>query len=113
MFNTNSIPSNHSKGTLYRHGDVLIQRISGLPQFCQPKQGTTLAYGEITGHSHRFDQPNTVRLWEKNNILYLEVLEPTATLVHEEHNSIELPQGIYQVWKQREYRPDAYVEVQD
>lgn len=36
-----------------------------------------------------------------------------ATLVHEEHRAIEIPQGFYRVWRQREYRPDAYVEVED
>ncbi|MGK7942962.1 MAG: hypothetical protein AB4058_00650 [Microcystaceae cyanobacterium] len=102
-----------SIGTLYRHGDVLIKRIANLPKFCQGKEGTTLAHGEVTGHSHRIAQHNAVRLWEKNQTLYLEVIEPSATLIHEEHNSIELPQGIYQVWKQREYRPDAYIDVED
>ncbi|MGK7931120.1 MAG: hypothetical protein AB4041_06770 [Microcystaceae cyanobacterium] len=100
-------------GTLYRHGDVLLKRIADLPQSCQSKEGTTLAHGEVTGHRHRIQQSNAVQLWEKNRTLYLEIIEPSATLIHEEHNSIELPQGIYQVWKQREYRPDAYVEVED
>ena len=45
--------------------------------------------------------------------LFLEVKEPIATLVHEEHRAIELPSGLYRVWRQREYRPDAYVEVMD
>jgi hypothetical protein len=47
------------------------------------------------------------------NELFLEVKELSATLVHEEHRAIELPQGLYRVSKQREYRPDAYVEVTD
>ncbi|PHK43852.1 hypothetical protein VF13_24820, partial [Nostoc linckia z16] len=44
---------------------------------------------------------------------FAEVKEPTATLIHEEHRAIELPQGLYRVWRQREYRPEAYVEVAD
>jgi hypothetical protein len=113
MSNVNKITPNQPIGTLYRHGDVLIQRISHLPQFCQPKEGTTLAYGEVTGHRHRIQQPNAMRLWEKNNTLYLEVIESSATVIHEEHRPLELPQGIYRVWKQREYRPDTYIEVED
>jgi hypothetical protein len=100
-------------GTLYRHGDVLIRRLDTLPPNCSPKAGTTLAHGEVTGHSHRFAQAQAVQLWEQGNSLYLEVRERSATLIHEEHRPIELPCGVYQVWQQREYRPDKYVEVTD
>ncbi len=100
-------------GVLYRHGDVLIRRIARLPIDAQKREGVTLAQGELTGHSHRLQQSHAVQLWGQGSNLFLEVKEPSATLVHEEHRAIELPQGIYHVWKQREYRPDAYVEVTD
>lgn len=108
------LPTPHSPvGTLYRHGDVLIRSIASLPARVQPLAGTTLAHGEVTGHSHRLAQVHAVQLWGQGNTLFLEVKENSATLIHEEHRSIELPRGIYQVWKQREYRPDAFVEVAD
>ncbi len=113
MSNFQEIWPNQLRDTLYRHGDVLIQRVSQLPQFCQPREGATLASGEVTGHSHRLEPANAIQLWEKNKTLYLEVRESSATLVHEEHHPIELAKGIYHVWKQREYRPDTYVEVED
>jgi hypothetical protein len=105
-------------GTLYRHGDVLIAYVASLPagaQLVKPKQGdgATLAYGEITGHSHRIRQADAAQLWAHGNEMFLEITQPSATLVHEEHQAIELPKGIYRVWKQREYRPDAYVDVMD
>jgi hypothetical protein len=100
-------------GTLYRHGDVLIRRISNLPRGVQQHQGTTLAHGEVTGHSHRIERANLVQLWHQGNNLFLEVTAPSATLVHEEHKPIELPQGLYRVWKQREYTPDSYRDVED
>lgn len=110
-------------GTLYRHGDVLISQVVALPAGSQPvklKQGdgVTLAYGEITGHSHRIQQTNAAQLWVQDkgvqgSEMFLEVTAPSATLVHEEHHAIELPKGVYRVWKQREYRPDAYVYVED
>ncbi|WP_373530661.1 hypothetical protein [Nostoc sp.] len=112
MFNDNNFQANQA-GVLYRHGDVLIRRIAGLPVAAQKRVGATLAHGELTGHSHRIQQSNTVQLWVHGSDLFLEVKEPSATLIHEEHRAIELPQGIYSVWKQREYRPDAYVEVMD
>ncbi|WP_414530924.1 hypothetical protein [Nodularia chucula] len=98
---------------LYRHGDVLIRQISTLPAGIQKRTGATLAHGEITGHSHRIQQSQAVQLWVNGSELFLEVKAPSATLIHEEHRAIELPQGFYRVWKQREYRPDAYVEVED
>jgi hypothetical protein len=113
MLNDRNPPQAHQMGVLYRHGDVLIQRIDRLPSHIQPRMGATLAHGEVTGHSHRFAQPNAVQLWEQGRQLFLEVKAPSATLVHEEHRAIELVQGAYRVWRQREYRPDAYVEVAD
>jgi len=98
---------------LYRHGDVLIQTIAKLPVGAQKQTGSTLAYGEVTGHSHRIEQTNAVSLWVYGGEFFLEVKEASATLVHEEHKPIQLPQGVYRFWKQREYRPGEVVEVED
>jgi hypothetical protein len=99
--------------SLYRHGDVLISAIAQLPAQAQPRSGSTLAHGEVTGHSHRMQQPEAIQLWAEGRELFLEVKTASATLIHEEHRAIELPQGFYRVWKQREYRPDADIEVAD
>lgn len=100
-------------GSLYRHGDVLLRQIDRLPSTVRKREGVTLAEGEVTGHRHRIQQVQAVQLWEQGKTLFLEVKAFSATLVHEEHQAIELPQGFYRVWKQREYRPDRYVEVSD
>ncbi len=113
MLNNGNNSQANQAGVLYRHGDVLIGRINSLPVGAQKRVGATLAHGELTGHSHRIQQSHTVQLWVHGNDLFLEVKEPSAKLVHEEHQAIELPQGLYRVWRQREYRPDAYVEVMD
>jgi hypothetical protein len=104
---------NHRAGIHYRHGDVMLQRIDRLPSHAQRRIGATLAHGEVTGHSHRFAQSQTVQLWERDGNLFLEVKPANAALVHEEHRQIDIPQGFYRYWKQREYRPDAFVEVED
>ncbi|MDZ7956597.1 MAG: hypothetical protein RMY34_01605 [Aulosira sp. DedQUE10] len=103
----------NSVNVLYRHGDVLIKGIATIPNSAEKHQGVTLAHGEVTGHSHRVQPSHAVQLWVHGNELFLEVKQTGATLVHEEHRAIELPQGLYRVWKQREYRPDADVEVED
>lgn len=109
---SNSTNQRHIGNILYRHGDVLLAPIAMLPSGVQKRAGVTLAHGEVTGHSHRIQPQDAVQLWARGNELFLEVKQ-AATLVHEEHKAIELPSGVYRVWKQREYRPDAYVEVED
>ncbi|MGB5962472.1 MAG: hypothetical protein WBG73_17530 [Coleofasciculaceae cyanobacterium] len=104
---------NNLHDALYRQGDVLIKRVASLPHGAQKRVGATLAYGEVTGHSHRFRTADAVQLWVLGSEMFLEVKEAIASLIHEEHRTIELPQGFYRVWKQREYRPDAFVEVED
>lgn len=113
MLKNNNNSQANQAGVLYRHGDVLIRRIVSLPKGAQRRNGATLAQGEVTGHSHRIQQAHAVQLWVQGSELFLEVKDAIATLVHEEHRAIELPNGIYRVWRQREYRPDAYVEVMD
>ena len=98
---------------LYRHGDVLIARVPALPRHAQPRPDLTLAHGEVTGHSHRIRELHAARLWNASGQTFLEVLQPSATLIHEEHRAISLPRGVYRVWRQREYSPEAIRVVQD
>jgi hypothetical protein len=110
--NSKNFPVN-SGNALYRHGDVLLKSIATIPKNAQKHQGVILAHGEVTGHSHRLQPSDAVQLWVDGNELFLEVKPTGATLIHEEHRTIQLPSGLYRVWRQREYRPDAYVEVED
>ncbi|MCC5635057.1 hypothetical protein LC593_04160 [Nostoc sp. CHAB 5844] len=103
----------NSENVLYRHGDVLLRSIAKIPNVAQKRVGSILAHGEVTGHSHRIQPSDAVQLWVHGNEMFLEVKQTGATLVHQEHQAIEIPQGFYRVWRQREYRPDAYVEVED
>jgi hypothetical protein len=98
---------------LYRHGDVLIASVPSLPSHANKRSGMILARGEITGHSHRVQEIGAAQLYDFNLETFLEVKASIATLVHEEHKPIELPQGIYRVWMQREYTPAAIVQVRD
>jgi|SRR5579859_7829681 len=100
-------------GKLWRHGDVLIAAVDRVPADAEPQVHTTLAYGEVTGHSHRVAEPDTARLWEVNGVLYLDVVAALATIIHEEHHPITLPQGVYRVWIQREYTPQRIRRVID
>ncbi|MDJ0718215.1 MAG: hypothetical protein QNJ54_28975 [Prochloraceae cyanobacterium] len=93
-----------------RQGDVIItpsEQIEG-----QKLSHLTLAEGEVTGHSHRISE-GQAELYEKEGTLYLKVLSDTATLIHEEHNKIDIPQGNWMVRIQREYEPQGWRYVAD
>ncbi|THF68118.1 hypothetical protein E7T06_17810 [Deinococcus sp. Arct2-2] len=107
---------------LYRHGDVLLQaaQAPSLPLRQQPH--LTLAYGEVTGHSHRIAEAGAAQLYaigaqrtgdDVAADQYLHVTATHATLTHEEHGPIRLPTGWYRVWQQREYTPGSVRTVLD
>jgi hypothetical protein len=98
---------------IYRHGDVLVGSVDQLPEGAKKRDNVTLAYGESTGHSHRIADPKTAETFEHEGMLYLRVIEDSAQLIHEEHHTIELQRGIYRVWQQREYTPNAIRTVYD
>lgn len=90
----------------YRHGDVLVEQVDGLPRERQEVSGLTLAYGEATGHSHRIaENDGRAQLWRAGKELFVEIREQTATLVHDEHGPIVLGPGVYRAWIHREYVP--------
>lgn len=98
---------------MWRHGDVLIAPVSSIPAEAQKRTTPVLAYGEVTGHSHRLAEPNAAEYWEYDGIIFMQIVAESATLVHEEHQPIMLPQGIYRVWQQREYTPQEIRRVVD
>jgi len=91
---------------LYRHGDVLIQKVTKIPADAKKVKGLTLAEGEVTGHSHRIKETSNATMHRLKAIRYLSVTAAPATVIHEEHGPIELPRGKYKVWRQREYTPE-------
>ncbi len=96
---------------IFRQGDVILMpttaKISGdkLPHL-------TLAEGEVTGHRHQIID-GIAELYERDGVLYLKVLSPTARLSHEEHHEIDIPQGEWQIRIQREYAPEGWRYVAD
>jgi hypothetical protein len=72
-----------------------------------------LAKGELTGHAHRIEERDVAELFDAGESRYLRVTGNVATLVHQEHLPITLPTGVYRVWFQREYSPEAIRRVLD
>jgi hypothetical protein len=90
---------------IFRQGDVII-RPSHTPVGGTKLPHLTLAEGEVTGHRHRISE-GEAQLFERNGILYLKVLSPTAILTHEEHAQVAIPQGHWEIRIQREYDPKS------
>jgi len=100
---------------IYRQGDVWIYSITE-KEFTErrkraihrdERKGLILAEGEVTGHHHRI--PEGGRLYDdeqRNEVRLLSASRPIS-LQHEEHETIEIPAGKYEVRIQREYAPEV------
>jgi hypothetical protein len=99
----------------YAQGDVFITKLNVLPKNLKPvalEHGAiVLAHGEVTGHKHQITTPKRARLLvaekrtaddELLNVRFLEIME-SCEIVHEEHSTITLAPGFYEVRQQREW----------
>jgi hypothetical protein len=101
---------------MWRQGDVFFERVTKIPARMRerPLPHVTLVHGEMTGHSHRIADPRTATLFAAGpTTFYLDVHAGGAMVVHEEHGPIALEPGLYRVWRQREYSPEAIRVVRD
>lgn len=86
---------------MYRQGDVMIIE-DKLPRSPLTRaRDNVLVYGEATGHAHRV-QSETAEVFDAGTTKYVSAPNGFA-LVHEEHATIEIPEGTYRVLRQREY----------
>lgn len=106
---------------MYRQGDVLLIPIDSTELPAHPARldrdgggRLILAGGEASGHAHAIVTPVAELLVDPDNLdRHFLVLASEARLTHEEHASIPLPAGTYQVVRQREYVPSAFRDVSD
>jgi hypothetical protein len=93
---------------LYRQGDVLLRAVGAVPASAKPVGRDAgriiLAYGEVTGHAHAIDAPEAeaTLVSTAENERFLRLMAD-VDLVHEEHATIHLPRGLYEVILQREW----------
>ncbi len=93
----------------YRQGDVLLQLVPGVPdeasQAVVPAGRTVLALGELTGHAHVLASADGELVEGHTAERRFVTLAVGGVLTHEEHATIIVPAGTYEVVRQREYRP--------
>jgi hypothetical protein len=104
--------------TMYRQGDVLVRRVNSIPSEAQaePAGEVVLAYGEVTGHRHRFrgGKRSGVRAYRTEAGSRYFRASRVASLDHEEHDTIPLEPGDYEVTIQVEYvAPEVVRNVAD
>lgn len=86
---------------MYRQGDVLIIEATPGRGERAPASSNVLVYGEATGHAHRV-QSESAKVYDAAGGKEVDAPKGFA-LVHEEHATIEIPEGYYRVIRQREY----------
>lgn len=94
-----------------RQGDVLLVRVSSLPEGAKKQsEGNqiVLAYGEATGHSHTLitkERP-AVTFLAPDGSVFLQLGEE-ATITHQEHGHVIVDPGIWIIPQQVEYVPKS------
>ncbi len=101
---------------MIRQGDVLLRRVDvDIPKEAKPveKEGgdNILAHGEVTGHAHRVKE-RQAEMYSSGGATFLAV-PVKAELTHEEHGTIPITPGTYEVVRQKEYAPSAIRNVAD
>ena len=104
----------------YRHGDVIIKAITKreyneIMEASPAKNDYVVAYGEATGHHHALQAKTgtaQVLVNSDNQQAVAFSVKQDTKLTHEEHNTIEIPKGYYQVEFEREYNPLEQVSEQ-
>ena len=101
---------------LYRQGDVLFKEVKAVPKDGKIRHSGHILEGEATGHIHRVEE---TQLHEADVLdcgagLFMTVsAEGGVSIVHEDHNTLVLPPGNYEIVRQREYSPEEIRNVQD
>ena len=111
---------------MYRQGDVLIVEIEEIPEETKkaiPKNGKwILAEGEATGHAHAILVMAGIMLFEqtKKQTTNDKTLPPMflksnieCEVTHQEHETIKLPAGTFEIIRQRYYAPREIRNVAD
>ena len=103
-------------------GDFIIKRIESLPDGLAVAESVDdkyiIAHSE-TGHNHTVLERSCQLLIDQTNefIVYLKVDTDAAIIEHERsfdtHEPLEVPAGIYEIRRQREYIPEGYRRAQD
>ena len=92
---------------LYQQGDVLLKKVYGQINLNDSERETlkdkrwVIAEGEHTGHAHAIAESEAI-VYHKDGKRYV-LTEKGFTITHEEHGSVTVEPGIYEVGIVQEY----------
>jgi hypothetical protein len=104
------------KTTTYRQGDVLFKAVKSIPSGGKKRVSGHILEGEMTGHIHRVAEADlaTAEVLEVGDGLFMSVsADGGVSIIHEEHHTLTLPPGNYEIVRQREYSPEEIRNVAD
>lgn len=102
-------------GEHYRQGDLLFVRVKKMPKKVRKRASKVILEGEATGHKHAVSHGADIYDmigWPRKDT-FLAVEDDIAEIVHDEHGTIELPKGVWQVIRQQEYNDGVIRRVAD
>ncbi len=120
---TTNATREESQMDTFRQGDILLIPVGSIPAEARKQRRQRgrliLAEGEATGHAHAvvdrgadlyelISEADVAEMRQR----FLDVATEVA-LVHDEHATIAVPPGRYEVRRQREYSPEAIRQVSD
>lgn len=100
---------------MFRQGDLLFVRVDKIPSKARKRATKVILEGEATGHKHRISHGADIydiMGWPREET-FLSVEDDIAEIVHEEHGTITLDKGVWQVIRQREYNDGVISRVAD
>lgn len=90
----------------YRHGDINLQQVDKLEGEIIKHNGSfVLAEGETTGHKHviTVENPNDLEILQTKDGRYYFNLKSEGKVSHEEHKTLKIKPGIYEMKREREF----------
>ncbi len=87
---------------LYRQGDLLFMERPHLPQKKETRVASDTGVILKGQHTHQLIGGAVLDVWADNSFRWLHV-PSGGKVAHEEHATITLPPGVYEVRRQREY----------
>lgn len=118
---TSSSNKEDEKKIYIRQGDVLLEKLNGATTIGKKEQlqllipnSKIVAEGELTGHNHSFAKDSQVLLFKEEGTSTSSTSGPQvlvvkekagATLSHQEHLPLIVPEGVYKIKGEVEYNP--------
>jgi hypothetical protein len=89
---------------IFRQGDLLIRRVWQIPTDAVAKSGNSIGEGEKVGYHHQLIGAHKISETPDDGTIYFEAKEEVS-LDHPEHNTIQIPKGVYVVVHERSFSP--------